>query len=567
MGVKISENRRLILLISVLMVAGFLATSLASYFVSRESVRNSITAHELPLTSDNIYSEVERDLFRPVLISSLMSQDTFLRDWTLAGERDLGAITKYLGEIKNKNGVLTAFFVSERTRNYYYAGGIMKKVKLGEPRDAWYFRVRDMKVDYEINVDPDMANRDAMAIFINYRVFDYKGNFIGSVGVGLMVDTVRKLIENYKQRYHCNILFVDRKGRLVLTGAGVSPQFLDIRKEPGYRDIADRALSANSGKYQYNRNGGTVFVNARFIDELQWYLLVERSEDPSLKSLRSTLYWNLAACLLITAVVLAATRVTLNRYQARVEADTKELKDAKERAEDATGIKDKFVGLVSHNIRGPLSTVIGYLNLAMGMRNPDGSYKPEIREWLERTKDVTNSLIDTVTKTLDISRLQTGRIHLNKHDVYAREVFSRVIENATHQASEKNVALRNEIPEDFVVTGDRELLGEVFTNLVSNAIKFTKGGGSVTVFTPVASVIAVRDTGVGISPKLLPDIFKHEVLTSTPGTSGEGGTGMGLPYCSDIMDAHGGSIRAESLPEGSVFYLWFPHIPPGTTAT
>jgi hypothetical protein len=74
---------------------------------------------------------------------------------------------------------------------------IIKKVSPTEPRDIWYFLVRDVKDDYEINVDPDLANKDAMTIFINYRVFDYNHNYIGATGVGLTVGSVKDLIEVY----------------------------------------------------------------------------------------------------------------------------------------------------------------------------------------------------------------------------------------------------------------------------------------------------------------------------------------------------------------------------------
>lgn len=563
--VKLSENRRLILLISLLLVVGFLVTSLASYFVSREAVRESIVSQQLPLTSDNIYSEIQRDLFRPVLISSVMAHDTFLRDWALGGEKDLSAVTRYLTEIMGKYGVFTAFYVSERTRVYYHAKGVLKKVDAEEPRDAWYFRVRSMKEDYEINVDPDMANRDAMTIFINYRVFDYKGNYIGVTGVGLTVDAVRKYIEKYRANYRSNIFFVDRQGRLVLTGEGVSPKFLNIREEPGYRDMADRLLATGDGRYEYKRGKGTVYVNARFVKELKWYLLVEREEDPALEGLRKTLYGNLLVCLLVTAVALTAMRFTVNRYQARVDAHTRELEAAKERAESATRLKDKFVSLVSHNIRGPLATVIGFINISLQDKNPDGSFKPAIGEWLKRTEEVCHSLVVAVGKILDISRFEQGAIQLNKFDVSGAETVKRVFEKASSHATAKQITLHNELPDGFTVHADYELFSETLLNLVSNAIKFTEPGGSVTVYSPAPGVVAVKDTGIGVHPALMGDLFKSDVFTSMTGTAGEKGTGLGLTYCRDIMKAHGGSIWAESSPAGSVFFLEFPP-PPSTDA-
>jgi hypothetical protein len=167
------------------MIVGFLATSLTSYFVARDSLSRNISEQMLPLTSDNIYSEIQRDLLRPVLISSLMATDTFVQDWTSGGEADAERIRVYLRAIQQEYGTITAFFVSDRTRNYYHPDGIIKTVDAANPDDAWYFRVRDMREPYEINVDIDTADRTRLSIFINYRVLDSDGNYLGVTGVGL----------------------------------------------------------------------------------------------------------------------------------------------------------------------------------------------------------------------------------------------------------------------------------------------------------------------------------------------------------------------------------------------
>ena len=157
---QLLKKYRLLAWIGVALVAGFLATSLVGYLVSMKSMRDGIGNQALPLTGDTIYSEIQKDILRPVFISSLMAHDTFVRDWIIGGEEGTEKITRYLNEIKQKYGVVTSFLVSEKSRKYYYADGVLKTVREDEPRDAWYFRVRQMKPDYETNVDPDMANRD-----------------------------------------------------------------------------------------------------------------------------------------------------------------------------------------------------------------------------------------------------------------------------------------------------------------------------------------------------------------------------------------------------------------------
>ena len=148
-----------------------------------------------------------------------MASDTFMRDWVIGGEVGEQKITKYLKEIKTNYKTVTSFFVSEKTKTYYHADGILKKVSPEEQRDIWYFRVRGMKNDYEINVDPDLANKDAMTIFINYRVFDYDRNYIGATGVGLTVRAVKDLIEVYQKKYNRTIYFIDSKGEIKLAGS------------------------------------------------------------------------------------------------------------------------------------------------------------------------------------------------------------------------------------------------------------------------------------------------------------------------------------------------------------
>jgi diguanylate cyclase (GGDEF)-like protein len=315
----LSDKRKLILTLFLLLGAGFTVTTLVNYHVSKASIRESIIASELPLTSDNLYSEIQKDLIRPILISSMMASDTFLRDWVLAGEQDTDRITRYLREVKERYGAFTSFFISEKTRTYYQTEGILKQMREDDPRDVWYFRVRRMKEPYEINLDPDLANRDALTIFINYRVYDYAGGYIGVAGVGLTVDAVRALINEYQKRYRRNIYFVDKSGTIALFANDAAASGSRIQSIGGLGAIADRILQEGSGSYEYRNGGRGYLLNVRFIPELNWHLFVERIEDEALADIRHTLYVNLALSIAITLIVLLATSYTISRYQGRIE--------------------------------------------------------------------------------------------------------------------------------------------------------------------------------------------------------------------------------------------------------
>ena len=317
-----SENKnkiRLILIITLLLAAGFLATSLASYYVARAALRSEIARNELPLTSDSIYSEIRHDLLRPVFISSLMATDTFLRDWVIGGEIDKDRIVKYLKEIQVKHGTYTSFFVSEKSRIYYHADGILKKVSPDEARDRWYFRVREMADDYEINVDPDMANQDAMTIFVNYRVYDYDHHYIGATGVGLTVGAVKALIKTYQERYNRTIYFVDRQGVVKLAGFGFDPTAPNISQLPFFTQLKEEGNGSPHRSLRYEKDGHVTHAYIRTIDEFDWYLVVEQPETETIRQIHTTLLANLGVCIAVTLVVLALINAAVSAYQKRIE--------------------------------------------------------------------------------------------------------------------------------------------------------------------------------------------------------------------------------------------------------
>jgi Cache domain len=314
-----NEKIKLVPVISILLITGFLVTSLASYFVSRASLRSEIAVNTLPLTSDNIYSEIQRDLLRPIFISSVMANDTFLRDWVLNGEAGESQIRKYLNEIQTKYNAFTSFFVSEKTRTYYHAGGILKKISPDEERDAWYFRVKNLKEDYEINVDPDLANKDEMTIFINFRVFDYNNNYIGATGVGLTVNAVKKLIEIYQQKYDRNIYFIDKKGDIKQSGSGFDRNIKNISQLEYHSQFKnDTALHAGQS-FTYKKNGRVLHTNIRYIEEFKWYLVVEQPEQATIKKIFRALWINIFICIFVTIFILILVNMSINAYTKKID--------------------------------------------------------------------------------------------------------------------------------------------------------------------------------------------------------------------------------------------------------
>ena len=237
----------------------------------------------------------------------------------------------------------------------------------------------------------------------------------------------------------------------------------------------------------------------------------------------------------------------------------RQLSLAHDEAKAATKLKDQFVNLVSHDLRSPLSSIKMMVNL-LGHGSLPEEKKEEI---LQRLRLVADGMVMLIDQLLDISRLQTGVILPKKRLVHIRPFVGDLIENIRPQAERKGVAVFNEVPDDYQVFADRALFGEVVANLLANGVKFTRKGDRINVLPSPEGGLIVADTGVGVEPEILPNLFRAEVKTSMPGTAGEKGTGLGLPYCQDIMKAHGGSITVESTPgQGSRFHLILPEMRP-----
>jgi len=349
----LTRKRRMLLQVSLILVGGFLTTSVVSYLIARSSVRDQIVTSSLPLTSDNVYSEIQRDLLKPIFISSLMANDTFLRDWVIQGEKNEDNIRRYLKEVMVKYNTFTSFFVSEKTRTYYHADGILKKVSEDEPRDIWYFRVREMTADYEINVDPDMANQDALTIFINHRVFDYDGNYVGAIGVGLTIRAVLDLIADYQQKYNSNIYFLDSNGKIILKNSELPNGVSDIASLTGIETVLDTIMESGMHRFQYHRNGQVAHLHTRFVPELNWFLSVEQMEGQAVSGIFDTLILNLLICVVITGIVIGITGLTIHSYQnttqqqqAEIEKQHEELFEKNERLETALSEVKQLSGLL-----------------------------------------------------------------------------------------------------------------------------------------------------------------------------------------------------------------------------
>ncbi|MDH3973202.1 MAG: PAS domain S-box protein [Deltaproteobacteria bacterium] len=237
------------------------------------------------------------------------------------------------------------------------------------------------------------------------------------------------------------------------------------------------------------------------------------------------------------------------------------LRQAKEVAEEANRLKDKFVSLVSHDLKNPIYRIAGYLDLIEASQQISDQGK----DMIEEGKIACNDMTSLINEILNMNRIRGGIMHPNYSFVHADKIAQQAIRNYAILAREKGITLKSSLPSDFRLYGDKRLILEVFRNLISNGVKFCNRGDSIDIYIPQgeSSVIAVSDTGIGIEKSRMEALFKYDEKSSTRGTSDEGGSGLGLPLSHDIMISHYGDLTVSSSPaNGTTFYMNFPHIKP-----
>ncbi len=308
----------IIILVSILLLAGFALTLLTSYFVAYKSLGEEIRQNSLPLTSDNIYAEMQKDLVLSIHISSLMAHDTFVRDWVIDGEHDPERMSRYLQEIQEKYETITAFFVSEESKKYYHPEGVLKKVSEDDPHDEWYFRARRMNSSYEINIDTDTADQSRMTIFINYQVYGYNNDLIGVTGVGLELKQVQDILKTYQDKYNSSVFFVNDSGKVTLSADDFQiPE--NIHNWENFSTKALSILTSPGTSFEYKTDDHRFYVSSRFIPEFDLILLILKNSENLHERLIARLKFNFAVGLLITLTVVGLVAFIMRNNNQRLE--------------------------------------------------------------------------------------------------------------------------------------------------------------------------------------------------------------------------------------------------------
>jgi signal transduction histidine kinase len=235
--------------------------------------------------------------------------------------------------------------------------------------------------------------------------------------------------------------------------------------------------------------------------------------------------------------------------------------------------KADFMAMLVHDLRSPLNGIKSVIDFFRELRDQGKTYSAEQLGLLDTAGDSAKRMLELINDILDLSKFEAGNMALDKQKIALSIILDTVSRETGLQFKQKGISIIKEyganIPDVMV---DAEKVGQVVMNLLSNALKFTKGGGSVTLSTSLEKTtppatpepktmvrVSVTDTGVGISAEEIPQLFERYKQVSTAKRTKQKGTGLGLSICKLIIQSHGGIMGVESeVGKHTSFYFTLP---------
>jgi signal transduction histidine kinase len=294
-------------------------------------------------------------------------------------------------------------------------------------------------------------------------------------------------------------------------------------------------------------------------------LVVQYLRDASAPAISVAIATSAIAILVVLrlrGILRALERLRERERSARADAEQAQMLLALQNDQlvEADKLKDEFVALISHDLRTPLTSIIGYVELAL--EDSESSLDAERRGFLQIVSRSSERLLRLVDDLLFVARLQAGRLALERSQLDLCAIAAQAAEEARPRADGKQIDLEFNGGSPVLIAGDKGRLFQLLDNLISNAIKFTPSGGRIEVSATASNGAArldVSDTGIGVSPEEAKLVFDRFFRSSRVVSEQVPGTGLGLFISRAIVEAHDGTIAVSSREGGgTTFHIELP---------
>lgn len=323
------------ILVCLIIVAGFFITAVLSYRANYSASMESIEQVS-SLTSEGIYYQMTTTFTKPVNISLTMANDSLLKDLLAREDPEAAApdyvevVREYLSAYRAKYGYDSVFLVSETTKRYYNFDGLDRVLLPEDPENVWYYDLTASDAEYTVVVDNDeVAGADNdITIFVNCKIHGADGEMLGTVGVGLRIDDLQRLLQSYQEEFGVNAYLVDRAGRIEVSSQHTGYESVDLAETGKFDEAAlSRILSwqAESDANSFWTGAQAGYVVTRYLPELDWHLVVEQDTSLLVAALNRQLAMTMLVILLIIAVILYVITHVIRTFNHQIVALTQSI--------------------------------------------------------------------------------------------------------------------------------------------------------------------------------------------------------------------------------------------------
>lgn len=498
----------------------------------------------------------------------------------LSAYERIGSVSD-LADVYNNLGTIYEAWLNYDTALYYYYKSLKLKNEVGNLTGlANTYNNIGMVYLFELNFDSSLRNLNAAA-GIRQKINDRYGLVSSYHNLGLFFLTVKQydsalagfrksiaiakqesMLENLQRNYANLSRTFDSLGNID-SAYKYFQLYADFKDSVAKKDLQDQ-LSNLALKYE--------------TDQLEQEKILFKKESQLQKEKRIkinfVLYLVTAFFIFIVVILLLRFREKnkankalieknklIFRKQKELEEVVKKLNESENRYKELNASKDKFFNIIAHDLKNPFSTVVNFSEVLLS--EEEDLSEPEKMEILRVIKETTFNTLQLLENLLNWSRTQTGRIAFNPVKLVLKILIEDVLTMLSSTASRKEIQIRVDCNDDFVVRADENMLKTILRNLITNAIKYTDRDGQILISASVAegedTVVCVKDNGIGISAKNQKKLFSLEESTHTRGTDDETGTGLGLILCKEFVEYHKGKIWVESESgKGSKFCINLP---------
>ncbi|MEM9895178.1 MAG: tetratricopeptide repeat-containing sensor histidine kinase, partial [Bacteroidota bacterium] len=272
---------------------------------------------------------------------------------------------------------------------------------------------------------------------------------------------------------------------------------------------------------------------------------------------------------IVLSVILSLLVFLIYKYYRSKSKLNTILKNQKKELEINNATKDKFFSIISHDLRGPIASLMGGSRMIKHFINE--SNRESTIEVADQIEDTVQSLSELLDNLLNWATQQRGHFDYVPEKVNTREMLEDILKMYSNMSSSKNLRVNLDSKSAYYIWVDRNTTHTILRNIINNAIKFTPSGGSISVTISQNSeqgIIKIQDTGVGLSESKLKDLFKLSEKQSTFGTEGEKGLGLGLQLVKEFIKTNNGDLQVSSeIGKGTCFTISFPLFEPQHEAT